>query len=215
MGKPCVINASVGTKHGSHDAKDPSALFIDNLITAKNGRLFVCSAGNDGGKNYHLKHTSNSSDTIFTFLKPNPNRSWGQMLSGWGYPSCAPACYGDSNVDFLGYADTANFNNVSMSISAYHNDNIVGSSPYINIPDYLNGAYPMDSYGNYYTTIKNSNNDTLGTILCMQQLYMIMSMNLGSLLILIQSPTIIGGFTQLAMEKQIYGQMKIIIPHLT
>ena len=37
MGKPCVINASVGTKHGSHDAKDPSALFIDNLITAKMG----------------------------------------------------------------------------------------------------------------------------------------------------------------------------------
>ena len=137
------------------------------------------------------------------------------MLSGWGYPSCAPACYGDSNVDFLGYADTANFNNVNMSISAYHNDNIVGSSPYINIPDYLNGAYPMDSYGNYYTTIKNSNNDTLGTIFMYAT---IIHDNVYEFRFIVNPDSITNyywGFTQLAMEKQIYGQMKIIIPHLT
>ena len=164
LGKPCVINASVGTREGSHDGKDPTALFIDNLTNEKEGRIFVCSAGNDGGKSYHLKHESNSEDTIFTLFKPNPNRSWSNILSDLGAPTCAPACYGDSNVDFLAYADTSSFNNVNMSISAFHNNRFVGRSEYINIPSYLNGDYQVDNFGNYFTTIKNTNNNTIGTV---------------------------------------------------
>tara|TARA_B100001758_G_scaffold246966_1_gene263377 strand:+ start:209 stop:3967 length:3759 start_codon:yes stop_codon:yes gene_type:complete len=164
LGKPCVINASAGTSFGSHDGLDPNAQYIDSLITSSSGHLFVCSAGNDGEKSYHLKHQSVANDTNFTLFKPNPNRSWAQILNGFGAPSCAPACYGDTNVDFLGYADTANFNNVKISISAYHNDRLVATSPHINVPDYLNGLYTTDSYGNYYSSITNSNGDPLGNI---------------------------------------------------
>ncbi|MBM77362.1 MAG: hypothetical protein CL846_02665 [Crocinitomicaceae bacterium] len=164
LGKPCVINASAGTSFGSHDGLDPNALYIDSLINSSSGHLFVCSAGNDGGKSYHLKHQSVSNDTTFTLFKPNPNRSWGQILSGYGLPTCAPACYGDTNVDFLGYADTANFNNVKISISAYNNDRLVATSPYINVPDYINGSYTTDAYGNYYSSLTNSNGDPIGNV---------------------------------------------------
>ena len=68
IGKPCVINASLGTYGGSHDGLDPYALYIDSLITSSPGHLFVCSAGNAGDKEFHLQHNSTVNDTSFTFF---------------------------------------------------------------------------------------------------------------------------------------------------
>jgi len=54
MGKPCVINASVGTYEvstsaGSRDGKDAASQLITGLLNAQDGRVFVASAGNWGG----------------------------------------------------------------------------------------------------------------------------------------------------------------------
>ena len=48
LGKPCVINASLGDYYGSHDGKDLQSQFISNLITAQSGRVVVAAAGNIG-----------------------------------------------------------------------------------------------------------------------------------------------------------------------
>jgi len=72
LGKPAVVNLSLGSYLGSHDGRDPAAEYIDQLLTEKEGRIVVCAAGNSGtqGK-YHV--TGNlSQDTSFVWCKNNP-----------------------------------------------------------------------------------------------------------------------------------------------
>lgn len=73
LGKPCVINASIGTYSGSHDGTDPAALYIDSLIKAKPGRAFVCAAGNSGHLKYHLGYILSPVDTNFSWFAYNPS----------------------------------------------------------------------------------------------------------------------------------------------
>jgi subtilisin family serine protease len=70
LGKPCVINASIGDYLGSHDGQDLQAQFIGSLIDQKKGRVFVASAGNKGNSPIHLGYTV-TADTNFTFFKPS------------------------------------------------------------------------------------------------------------------------------------------------
>jgi hypothetical protein len=98
---PCVINASVGTYLGSHDGLDPYALYIDSLVDAQRGRLFVSSAGNSGHwEDYHL-HTNVTSDTSFTWFDVNPSSAFGGAAAFWEL-----------------WADTAAFNQVNYAIGA-------------------------------------------------------------------------------------------------
>jgi subtilisin family serine protease len=77
LGKPAVINLSLGTYLGSHDGNDPAAEYIEELLTSKNGRIVVCAAGNSGqwGK-YHV-HGAVDSDTSFVWMLPNPTSQLG------------------------------------------------------------------------------------------------------------------------------------------
>lgn len=99
LGKPCVINASIGTYLGSHDATDLAAQTIVNLVNAKNGRAFICAAGNAGHLAFHVGNTVNA-DTSYTWFQYNPS------FGGYG------AVY------FQLWADTSNFNNVHFSVGA-------------------------------------------------------------------------------------------------
>jgi len=100
--KPCVINASLGTYFGSHDGRDPAAILIDSLVTAKRGRSFICAAGNAGGLPMHLRHTV-TADTSFTWFDVTPAGS---------------SAFGVNAVYFEGWADTADLSNVELSIGA-------------------------------------------------------------------------------------------------
>ena len=79
-GKPAVINASLGTYFGSHDAKDIQAQAIDYLITEKPGRTMVAAAGNAGNSPIHLNYQV-TTDTAFTWLQ-NPGS--GIYIQLWG-----------------------------------------------------------------------------------------------------------------------------------
>ena len=73
MGKPAVVNLSLGSYSGSHDGQDAAALFIDSLVNAKRGRAVVCAGGNLN--NYfpiHLR-TVVDADTSFTWFTTNAN----------------------------------------------------------------------------------------------------------------------------------------------
>ena len=142
LGKPCVINASLGTYLGSHDGLDPYALYIDSLINRKKGHLFVASAGNSGdwGK-YHLYSEVNS-DTAITWFKNNPT-------SGLGGPA----------VFFEVWADTADFNNIDFTIGI---DKVSPQFSQRGKGNYVNIATNLGSVN--YDTIRNSNHQQLATV---------------------------------------------------
>lgn len=90
LGKPAVVNASLGSYSGSHDGQDAAALFIDDLLEEQGGRVMVCAAGNTGDpaqyQPYHLR-TEVSADTTFTWFKYNANSSLGYgavFFEVWG-----------------------------------------------------------------------------------------------------------------------------------
>ncbi len=74
LGKPCVINASLGDYYGSHDGQDLEAQLIDSYITAKKGRCLVAAAGNWGSLYLHLGYNASPTDTNFTWYATNNNR---------------------------------------------------------------------------------------------------------------------------------------------
>ncbi|MBP6334389.1 MAG: S8 family peptidase [Bacteroidia bacterium] len=80
LNMPVVINISLGTYFGSHDAKDIQAQAIDNLISAKPGRVIVCSAGNAGTAPLHLGYEM-TNDTSFTWFQYS---SQGIYMQLWG-----------------------------------------------------------------------------------------------------------------------------------
>jgi hypothetical protein len=101
LGRPAVINASLGTYFGSHDGLDAAALFIDDLLLQQGGRVMVCAAGNSNDlAPYHLR-TFVDSDTSWTWFRRNGS-------SALGYPA----------VYFDLWADAENFENVQFAIGA-------------------------------------------------------------------------------------------------
>lgn len=98
LGKPCVINASLGDYYGSHDGRDLQSQYIRNLIIAQPGRALVAAAGNVGVVYpFHVGTTTVAGDTSFTWFK---------------YNSGIPGAYCQI------FADTADFNNISFAIGA-------------------------------------------------------------------------------------------------
>ncbi|HTL82688.1 MAG TPA: S8 family peptidase [Bacteroidia bacterium] len=91
LGRPCVINASVGDYYGSHDGQDPEALMIDSML-GTSGRSFVCASGNAGNLPIHLGYTL-SSDTNLTWFST-----------------------GSGSIYLQVWADTNNFNGAKMAI---------------------------------------------------------------------------------------------------
>jgi hypothetical protein len=77
LGKPAVVNLSLGSYLGSHDGNDPAAVYIEELLMEKNGRVVVCAAGNSGawGK-YHVRGDIDA-DTSFVWMLPNPTSQLG------------------------------------------------------------------------------------------------------------------------------------------
>ena len=94
LGKPCVINISLGTYLGSHDGKDLSTQAIDNMIYAKNGRAVVAAAGNAGGVAFHLQHQL-VNDSLFTWFH-----------------------YSGTPITIECWGDTANISNLQFTLGA-------------------------------------------------------------------------------------------------
>ena len=74
LGKPCVINASVGEYYGSHDGTDLEAKLIEAMVTNVPGRVMVAAGGNAGEAKYHTLTQPPVGDTLFTWYTNNtPN----------------------------------------------------------------------------------------------------------------------------------------------
>lgn len=112
MGKPCVINTSIGTYYGSHDGQDLTSKMIDALLAQRNGRVLVAAAGNAGAINHHLSY-SIPSDSAYTYFKFN-------------------STYNEVYFDL--WADTADFQNAYFLIGCSDKfGNELGRIPYLNV----------------------------------------------------------------------------------
>jgi len=119
MGKPCVINISLGTYFGSHDGEDIQARAIANLIDEPSafGHVVVASAGNAGSAPIHVGYDV-TNDTAFT---------WFQFSNQYIY--------------FEMWGDSADFANVQFSVGC---DMVKptysqrASLPFTNVTPYLN-----------------------------------------------------------------------------
>jgi len=102
LGKPAVVNASLGDYYGSHDGLDAPALFIDQLLEEQPGRSMVSAAGNSNGFDpYHLAYEVPETDTAFTWFSYNTSSALGE-----------PAVF------FELWADSADFFQTSYSVGA-------------------------------------------------------------------------------------------------
>jgi Subtilase family len=101
LGKPAIVNTSVGDYLGSHDGSDPAGQIIDSLLMAKAGRIVVAAAGNSGNQGKYHVYGNVTTDTSFTWFITNPS-------SG----------FSGSAIYFDLWADTADFNNVQFAFAA-------------------------------------------------------------------------------------------------
>jgi len=123
LGKPCVINTSIGTYYGSHDGIDLATQLIEAQLDQQSGRVLVAAAGNTGDRPYHLGYDI-PVDSAYTYITYNPSL-------GYHY------------FDF--WTDTANFNNALFKVGAYDNNgNFINSTEYFSVPADFNP--PQGSY---------------------------------------------------------------------
>jgi subtilisin family serine protease len=141
LGKPCVINTSIGSYWGSHDGLDLTSQAIDNMLEAKNGRVLVAAAGNGGNSSFHLSYPIQP-DSTYTYFK-----------------RMAP--YDEVYFDF--WADTANFRDAYFAVGCHSASGVYkGRTAYFNVPiDFNptpgNDVYPLydvlDLGGNFLGTV--------------------------------------------------------------
>jgi subtilisin family serine protease len=128
LGKPCVINASVGDYYGSHDGTDLESKLIENMLVNTPGRAMVAAVGNAGYVKFHVKTQSTSTDTSFTWFQNNA-----------------------ATLDYVFYGDTAQVKNLQISIGANRtNFSDLGNS------SFKNYAYGLTSVQT--DTLKNNGN---------------------------------------------------------
>lgn len=111
LGKPLVINASVGDYYGSHDGTDLETQIIDSLIGNKPGKVLVGAAGNAGSVKYHVGYNVNLTDTNFTWISNNSNRIYVSEYSD------------TSQIKQVQY-------NIGVNNNALHNLGSIGFKPY-------------------------------------------------------------------------------------
>ena len=99
LGKPCVINASVGDYYGSHDGTDLETKMIENMLVNTPGRVMVAAAGNAGHIKFHVKTQPAVNDTNFTWLYN-----------------------GGNTMDYWFYGDSSQVANLKISVGANRAD---------------------------------------------------------------------------------------------
>ena len=63
LGRPCVINSSVGTYYGPHDGSELEVKVVNDLLNDKPGRFITHAAGNGRGQRMHVQLVTSGSQT--------------------------------------------------------------------------------------------------------------------------------------------------------
>ncbi len=128
LGRPCVINASVGDYYGSHDGQDLQTHMIDSLLLATSGRSFVTAVGNAGSEKIHLSYALNATDTNSTWFSYSGNQIYIQTwadASNFSNAKFAIGCVQDGIFADRGRTGFTNFaaNNSGITTDSIMNAN--------------------------------------------------------------------------------------------
>ena len=125
VGKPCVINMSLGSYWGPHDGTSTFDRLADELQGP--GRLLVGSCGNSGGTKYHASKTfeGNKPDTLATFFNFKYTNAPYGTVEVWCDPGMditfVPIVYNVSENKVRSY-DPARFNDAQCENKTYNFD---------------------------------------------------------------------------------------------
>lgn len=133
VGKPCVINMSLGKHFGPHDGTSILDQIIDSLSGP--GKIIVGAAGNEGNQLIHLNKTFSLADTsLFSFIKFNNSiQSRGETsIDAWGSPTgdfkVAVNIYNTALGSFISYTNYLSAaSGQSLDTTIYDSD--INSSP--------------------------------------------------------------------------------------
>lgn len=118
VGKPCVINMSLGSHVGPHDGTSWFDRMCDTLLNGSQGIVLVGSAGNEGSDPLHLQKTFTATDTLLYSLLDIDGSNYGTtQLDIWGEP-------GKSYMAAIAILDTSNgtfADNTDYYLSQYSN----------------------------------------------------------------------------------------------
>lgn len=147
--QPAVINVSLGTYYGTHDARDIQAQAIENIITAQNGRALVCAAGNAGLAPIHLGYQPNS-DTSMTWFQYSGSSIYTIICGDSGNFENIHFAFGLDRVrpDYKLLANT-NFTNVIQNLGVLIKDTLYSATGnrlgiVWSYGDYTYGTYSME-----------------------------------------------------------------------
>ncbi|RYE24926.1 MAG: T9SS type A sorting domain-containing protein [Sphingobacteriales bacterium] len=141
--KPAVVNLSWGSPLGPRDGTSLFSQALSALVRA--GKIFVCSSGNNGDNNIHIKKTFTATDTaVHTFLNiaesPVGKRTWIDMWGETGKTFCAQVkLYNNGTiVDSTGYVclddNTHNLYLIGTNNDTLFADMVTSSSEFNNKP---------------------------------------------------------------------------------
>lgn len=82
LGRPCVINVSMGDNQGPHDGTTAGERFLDNLLTTP-GRAITLSAGNATNTNAHAAGRIGPGERKVLELKYEPGASQSDVIEIW------------------------------------------------------------------------------------------------------------------------------------
>lgn len=144
LGRPVVINISMGAYRGSHDGLDAAALLIDSMITAQPGRALVCAAGNSNQfPPYHLRHETAGQEQ-FTWFRNNPQFAGqgGVYFSAWADMADIAAMQfrigADRATPSLHFRGATPFRNVAQCLGEVLRDSLWSTSGnLLGVVDYL------------------------------------------------------------------------------
>lgn len=152
LGKPFVVNASVGDYYGSHDGTDLQAQLIDGLISNIPGRSLIGAAGNGGSIPFHNAYTVTPADTFFTWLSNTT-----QQIDYWMYGDTSDV----KNIRYSVGVNSPNYNDLGrISFKPYNygmgttkNDTIYNNGNRIGI---VQSSASVNSFGVYelYVSVK-------------------------------------------------------------
>lgn len=158
VGKPWVTNMSFGAMIGSHDGSTAFDQSMESL-TGK-GAIFVASAGNEGGVNYHATYTfTEDNQTVYLYPKPKTEgidewvytEVWGMATDGKAHLDIKPVIYSNRQVyepesNVVSYEKSSTYFACDEEIDTYNKRQHAimlgcgsGMRAYLNLPSTLRG----------------------------------------------------------------------------
>lgn len=169
VGKPAVVNMSLGSHLGPHDGTSITDQWFDYL--AGEGRILVGSAGNEGGDKLHLDYDLGSNETVYSFLTFTNNTehpsAGSTFIDIWGEPgddfNVAINVFNVENQVFEDYTDF-----ISTSTDGSYNFTLQDSDPLysdeVPVTIIVENSNPYNNKPHVYIEFDNTDQDELEDI---------------------------------------------------